>query len=78
MTEDCKIIYGIKPQLLLSRVTKVTKNTFCFQHSATADGLNSVRLIGTQMCIPITVTADKINLTLYVLPTAYGHSLGCL
>jgi len=27
------------------------------------------------MCIPITVTAIKINLTLYVLSAAYGHSL---
>ena len=65
----------LKPQSLLSRVTKVTKNTFFFQHSATADGLNSARLIGTQRCIPITVTAIKINLTLYVLSAAYGHSL---
>ena len=29
------------------------------------------------MCIPITVTAIKIKLTLYVLSAAYGHSLGC-
>ena len=48
-----------------------------FPHSATADGLNSDRLIGTQMCIPITVTAIKIKLTLYVLSAAYGHSLVC-
>ena len=46
-----------------------------FKHSATADGLNSARLIGTQMCIPITVTAIKINQTLTVLSAAYGHSL---
>ena len=44
-------------------VTFVTRNKsnqkyfLCFPHSATADGLNSVRLIGTQMCIPIIVTA---------------------
>ena len=62
-------------------VTFVTRNKsnqkyfWGFKHSATADGLNSARLIGTQMCIPITVTAIKINLTLNVLPTAYGHSL---
>ena len=62
-------------------VTFVTRNKsnqkyfLCFQHSATADGLNSARLIGTQMCIPITVTAIKTNLTLYVLSAAYGHSL---
>ena len=69
----------LKPQSLLSRVTKVTKNTFwSYTHSATADGLNSARLIGTQRCIPITVTAIKIKQTLYVLSAAYGHSLGCL
>ena len=62
-------------------VTFVTRNKsnqkyfLGFKHSATADGLNSARLIGTQLCIPITVTAIKINQTLYVLPTAYGHSL---
>ena len=65
-------------------VTFVTRNKsnqkyfLGFKHSATADGLNSVRLIGTQMCIPITVTAIKIKQTLYVLSAAYGHSLGCL
>ena len=54
------------------------KYFWSYTHSATADGLNSVRLIGTQMCIPIPVTAIKINQILQVLSTAYGHSLGCL
>ena len=62
-------------------VTFVTRNKsnqkyfLCFKHYATADGINSARLIGTQMCIPITVTAIKTNQTLNVLSAAYGHSL---
>ena len=63
-------------------VTFVTRNKsnqkyfWSYTHSATADGLNSARLIGTQMCIPITVTAIKINQILQALSAAYGHSLG--
>ena len=62
-------------------VTFVTRNKsdqkyfWSYTHSATADGLNSVRLIGTQMCIPIPVAAIRINQILYVFSAAYGHSL---
>ena len=64
-------------------VTFVTRNKsnqkyfLGFAHSATADGLNSARLIGTQICIPIPVTAIKIKQILQALSAAYGHSLGC-
>ena len=64
-------------------VTFVTRNKsnqkyfLGFKHSATADGFNPARLIGTQMCIPIPVTDIKINQILQALSAAYGHSLGC-
>lgn len=39
------------------------KNFLSYKHSATADGRCSARLIGTQKCIPITVTAIKAKQT---------------
>jgi len=72
------VLYAAKAAVTFVLRNKSNQKYFlCFPHSASADGLNSARLIGTQICIPITVTAIKINLTLYVLSTAYGHSLGC-
>ncbi len=71
------LLCGIKPQLLLSFVTKVTKRTFGVTSTPlTADRFYSARLIGTQACIPITVTAIKVKQNFNALFTAYGHSLG--
>jgi len=78
-----KLTEGCKRYAAKAAVTFVTRNKsnqkyfLCYRHSATADRLNSARLIGTQMCIPITVTAIKINQILQALSAAYGHSLRC-
>ena len=65
-TEDCFYMRRKAAVTFVMRNKSNQKYFLGFQHSATADGLNSARLIGTQMCIPIPVTAIKINLTLYV------------
>ena len=59
----------------VNRYKSNQKNSWSYKHSARADGLRSARLIETQKCIPITVTAIKINQILQALSTAYGHSL---
>ena len=77
-TEDCFYMRRKAAVTFVTRNKSNQKYFWSYTHSATADGLNSARLIGTQRCIPITVTAIKaikINLTLYVLSAAYGHSL---
>jgi len=51
------------------------KNSQSYKHYATADGFYSVRLIGTQTCIPITVTAIKAQQTYkFYLPPTDTHS----
>ena len=66
-TEDCKNNMRRKAAVTFVMRNKSNQKYFWgFKHSATADGLNSARLIGTQMCIPIPVTAIKIKRTFYV------------
>ncbi len=51
------------------------KNSWGYKHYATADGFYSARLIGTQTCIPITVTAIKAQQTYkFYLPPTDTHS----
>ena len=66
-TEDCENNMRRKAAVTFVMRNKSNQKYLCsYTHSATADGLNSARFIGTQMCIPISVTAIKIKRTFYV------------
>ena len=71
-------VFNMRRKAAVTFVTRYKsnqKNSWGYKHFATADGFNFVRLIGTQTCIPITVTAIKAQQTYkFYLPPTDTHS----